>query len=146
MAVTLAIYAGVVLALATVIRQHLIPPVLALFPFDVTQVDNVVRSADLQTMTVTSIPDLPGAWLLSNQTVTAAGDAFTGPASAQHCGDTASPQDCLNSLGSLGLQQQVSYQPVERYWPLKWAESGMVLAVAAAVLGFGFWWLRTRTR
>jgi hypothetical protein len=146
MAVALVAYVGVVVGLATVVRQHLIPPVRALLPFDVTQLDGLIRSADLQRLTVIGSPNLPGAWILSNETVTAAGEPFTGPASPQFCGDTASPQDCLNWLGSLGLQEKVSYQPMERYWPLQWTEAGMVLALAGAVLAFGFWWLRTRTR
>jgi len=42
------------------------------------------------------------------------------------------------------LHQSVTYQPASHYWPLQWYETGIFLALAAALSGTSFWWIRHR--
>jgi hypothetical protein len=51
----------------------------------------------------------------------------------------------LNScLASHGIRVAESYQPVSRYWPLQFAETGLFLALALALAGYCFWRLNRR--
>jgi hypothetical protein len=86
------------------------------------------------TLTVIANVNEPGAWVLSNQTITAAGRAFTGPV-PQAC-NTSSFQDCQVALGKLHLRQLVTYQPASRFWALQWRETAIFLVLAAALAGF----------
>jgi hypothetical protein len=36
----------------------------------------------------------------------------------------------------------VTYQPASRYWLLQWYETAIYLALALALAGFCFWWIR----
>jgi hypothetical protein len=93
-------------------------------------------------MTV-GVPDnLPDAWVLSNQTITDTGQVFSMPADSQYCGLAASAQACDEWLGSLGLRHELIYHPANHFWPLQWAETGMLLAIAALLAAFCFWWTR----
>jgi hypothetical protein len=85
----------------------------------------------------------PGAWILSNNTITRSGKVFTGPATAA-CTGSASPQDCINWMNSLHLRQQVSYQPASRFWPLQGIETGIYLVLAAGLGGLCVWRIRRR--
>jgi len=87
---------------------------------------------------------VPGAWVLSNQTITPTGQVFTGPANPQYCGPDAGPQVCLDWIDTLGLRQDIPYQPANHFWPLQWTEAGICLAVSVLLVGFCFWWTRRR--
>jgi hypothetical protein len=47
-------------------------------------------------------------------------------------------------VGALHLRQLVTYQPASHYWPLQWAETGIFLALALALAGLCYWWVRRR--
>src|SRR3984957_8835726 len=51
----------------------------------------------------------------------------------------AAAQECINKLG---IRQLVTYQPLDRYWPLQWIETLIFLGLAAALAGFCFWRVR----
>ena len=80
--------------------------------------------------------------MLSNQTITDTGQVFSMPADSQYCGLAASAQACDQWLGSLGLRHELIYHPANHFWPLQWAETGMLLAIAALLAAFCFWWTR----
>jgi hypothetical protein len=96
-------------------------------------------------MRVVAAPDLPGAWILSNRTITPTGQTFHGPANPAVCGRDLSPRACIDWVGTLGLRQDLTYQPAGHFWPLQWAETGVFLAPAAALVAVSSWWLRRRT-
>jgi hypothetical protein len=96
-------------------------------------------------MRVVATPDLPGAWILSNRTITPTGQTLHGPANPAVCGRDLSPKACIDWVGRLGLRQDLTYQPASHFWPLQWAETGVFLALAAALVAVSFWWLRRRT-
>jgi hypothetical protein len=58
-------------------------------------------------------------------------------------GSTARTRGCFDDLGVTGFY--TTYHPESHYWPLHLVETGIVLAVTAAVTAAAFWLLRRRT-
>jgi hypothetical protein len=88
--------------------------------------------------------NVPDAWILSNQTITPAGEVFSGPADPQTCGFDAPAHACQEWLGTLYLRQELTYHPANHFWPLQWTETGIFVAIAVLLAGFCFWWTRRR--
>jgi hypothetical protein len=143
MAVTLAAFAGALLTMALWIRPHLITPLHAVSALDVANI-NDLSTGQGGHMTVSAAVNLPGAWVLSNQSINASGHVFTGPATPACLSTTATFQACQASLGRLHLRQLVTYQPASRYWAFQWYETAIFLALAIALAGVCFWWIRRR--
>jgi len=147
MAITLALFAAVQVLMPNLVRPHLIAPARVTAPFNAnTAAEILIRSAQgsaTNTMTVMGSFRQPGAWILSNQTITTSGDVFTGPAPAA-CTGNGSPQGCNNWLNSLHLRQLITYQPASRFWPLQWIEAGIYLILAAGLGWICAWQVRRR--
>jgi hypothetical protein len=143
MAATLAVYGAVVVSIQVWIREHLVSASHTTNPLDTSSMDTIGINPDSQ-MTVIGSDNLPDAWVLSNQTITDAGQVFTGPADPQYCGPEAGVQACEEWLGTLGLRQDLIYHPASNFWPLQWTETGILLGVAILLAGFCFWWTRRR--
>jgi len=145
MAVTLAVFGGMLISWTKWVRPHLLPARMASVPLisGNGQPFNELMISGGHTVTVVGTWAQPGAWLLSNQTVTASGRPFTGPA-AQAC-TTGSMQACTRWLASLHLRQLITYQPASRYWPLQWEEAGLFLLMAILLTGLSVWWIRRRS-
>jgi hypothetical protein len=143
MAATLALYIAAVVAMPLWIRAHLAPAVHTTSPLDLSHVRNLLIKPH-GAMEVVSGAAPHGAWVLTNTTVTAAGHTFTGPANPQYCGEDQGATACLNWIGSLGLRQDLTYQPASHFWPLQWTETGIFIAAAVLLAGFCFWWTRRR--
>jgi hypothetical protein len=143
MAVTLAIFTAVVLAVPVWVRPHLIPPAQTTVPLSSASINGFEKFADGRMQVQTGPPDLPGAWVLSIQLITPAGRPASTVPAAQACGsNTSSFQACGAYVESLHLRQTVSYQPASRYWPLQWYETGIYLALALVLAGRSLWWIR----
>jgi hypothetical protein len=140
MAVTLAIFAAVQIAVPLGIRPHLLPP-------DHTVATIASAELDFGNLTATVVPGQPGAWIISSGAINAAGRTVsTLPAAC--LGATplglklgSSPGPCLESHG---FREAITYEPASRYWPLQWIETGIFLALALALAGFCFWRLGRR--
>jgi ABC-2 family transporter len=143
MATTLAVFAGVQAAWPIWVRPHLFAPVHSLMAFDPAAIDQMTSSPS-GNMTVVASVNLPNAWVLGNQTVTAAGRPFTGPAPQACTSPSGSFQQCQAGLGRMHLQQLVTYQPASRYWPFQWYEGAVFLGLALVLAGFCFWWVSRR--
>jgi hypothetical protein len=139
MAVTLAIFAAVQVAMPLAVRPHL-------FPADHTTV--AVGSVDATahvsgngsfSLGVRELAGQPGAWILSAQAVNAAGQPVS---SSQACAGQA--QQTQNCLARQGVRIGVTYQPTSRYWAIQWTETAIYLVVALALAGFCFWRLNLR--
>jgi hypothetical protein len=87
---------------------------------------------------------VPGAWIISNDTITPTGQVFDGPANPDRCGRELSPKSCLDWVGSLNLRQDIRYHSADQFWPLQWTEFGIFLVLALALSGFCVWWIRRR--
>jgi len=143
MGATLAVYGVVVVSMEEWIRARLVAADHASNPLDTGSLDQLLIDQS-GTMTVTGSANLPDAWVLTNQTVTDAGQVFTGPADPQYCGPDAAMQTCDSWVGSLGLRQELTYHPASHFWPIQWVETGILLAAAALLVGVCFWWTRRR--
>jgi ABC-2 family transporter protein len=144
MAVTLAVFAGVQIVMPMWVRPHLITPVRVTSAFNPATISALLQSGNNGSqITVADSVDIPGAWVISNQTINPAGQVFTGPATPA-CQSHQGPQECASSLGTLHLRQLVTYQPASRYWAFQWYETAIFLALAVALAGVCVWWIRRR--
>jgi ABC-type transport system involved in multi-copper enzyme maturation permease subunit len=143
MAVTLALVAAVQIVMPLALRPHLFPPVQNTVALDTANLKGF-SIHDRGHIEVEGAPQIPGAWILSNVTVTPAGKKFDGPADPAACSRDTSPQTCLNWINSLHLRQVVTYQPGSRFWALQGIETGLLLGVAVLLAAFCFWWVRRR--
>jgi hypothetical protein len=144
MAITLAIFAAVQLAMPLWIRPHLVPP---------SHTTASIYAADeaYGTLTADVVPGHPGAWILSSQALARAGQpvstipsACNNPPAApgEKGGSSAiTPAQCMQKLG---YREAISYLPTSRYWSLQWIETGIFLALALALAWFSFWRLGRR--
>lgn len=140
MAATLAVYVVAVAAMPEWVRGHLVPARHATPALDTSQLHEVAIRPGGQMTLVGADPG--NAWVLSNQTVTPAGHLFTGPTNPRFCGPDHGPRSCMDWIGTLGLRQDITYQPANHFWPLQWVETGIFVAVAALLVGFCFRWTR----
>ena len=163
MAITLAVYVFVTVAVPVWVRPHLIPPVSQTLALGNDTIDGITMHGDGPNppISISAHTANPADWVLSNQTLDPSGRVIdqlpswfeqcippppspseerAGPAAAVR----ASLDSCLQRLSDEGYRQQVVYQPVGRFWSLQWAETG-VFAVASGLLAwFSFWWVRRR--
>ena len=119
------------------VRPHLIAPVRTVSAFNVASVTAQGYGNGGTLFMQAALPDIPGAWILSNQITTPAGRPPSSEPATRACEGNASAQVCDAYIGSLHLRQTVIYQPASRYWPLQWYETAIYLALA----GFCFWWV-----
>jgi hypothetical protein len=150
MAVTLAVFTAVQFAMRA-LRQYLIAPVHLISPITaVTSTSITMSPSGAGQMSVTGAVNMPGAWILANDTINAAGHAVngipiaqTGALSLQTCGTAqGNSQACLAALSKSGYRQLVTYQPASRFWAFQWYETAIFLALALALAGFCLWRIR----
>jgi hypothetical protein len=137
MAITLAVFAAIQIVTPQLVRPHLFSPAhTTSAPLSATTLEAmVVNNAGHVVLPV----NLPGAWIVANQTITPAGREFVLPADP-HCGGA--KQQCIDWLADQHLRQFVTYQPADRYWAFQWYETALLLALALAVAGICLWLVR----
>jgi hypothetical protein len=162
MALTLLVFAAMQVAMPLLVRPHLMPPVTSTFELGRTNVEGTVpqgrQGGAMQIFLSTSaVPGHAGAWVLSSDLVDPSGrvvggrDGASGPSStiarsipisttSGPCAPTRGPvtDTCTAEINRLGYRQQATYQPLERFWPLQWIETGIysLLTLALACLCF----------
>jgi hypothetical protein len=157
MAITLALFALVQVAVPLWVRPHLVPPTTVNLAFSEATLDSINGEPGGGVGTIELHTANRGDWILTNQTVNAGGhptalpswlkDCFPGPSSAAASeGAQRAPDStvCLDRLNREGYSQRIVYQPADRFWPLQFAETGLFLAVSGLLAGFCFWWTRKR--
>jgi ABC-type transport system involved in multi-copper enzyme maturation permease subunit len=135
MAATLAVFAAIQVAWPLLVRPHLIPALRGTMPITASNIVALFINPGRQ-MFVTANAHKPGAWIISNQTVDAAGHAFTGPAT-QAC-LSGSQSGCFASVVGLHLRSLITYQPASRFWALQGFETAIFLAIAVALVWYCF--------
>jgi hypothetical protein len=138
MAVTLAIFAAVQIAMPLWVRPHLIPP---------DHTITTIQSAELDfgNLTATVVPGQPGAWLVSSGAINAAGQTVSSlPVACLGAASGLKPSSPGPCLESHGFREAITYEPASRYWPLQGIETGIFLALALALAGSCFWRLGRR--
>jgi ABC-type transport system involved in multi-copper enzyme maturation permease subunit len=164
MAITLAVFVAAQIAMPLLVRPHLVPPARSTIEITEASLDGLAAPRGGGPIRVfLRAPDtaaLSGAWVLSSQAVDASGHAVdTIPLSRS--GSCAPPRKaraqqpagaepgdelsaCFSEIKRLGYRQQVAYHPSSRFWAFQWYETGIYTALALALAGFCFWWLRHR--
>lgn len=157
MALTLAIYVVIQVAVPLWVRPHLIPATSTSMVISQQTLDGISASGSGPLRITTRTGD-PLDWVLTNQTVDAKGKAAELPAWFSDClppppsgasgGEvrtTTGPNTmdaCFARLTDEGYRQRVAYHPAGHFWRLQWAETGLFLVAAAGLAGLCFW--RTR--
>jgi ABC-2 family transporter protein len=163
MAITLAVYVFVTVAVPIWVRPHLIPPVSQTVALGPDTIDGITQHGDGPNppTTVSVHTADPADWVLSNRTLDPSGrpidklpswfeqclpppPAPTAEGPAEGPADRTSVDACLNRLSQEGYRQQVVYQPAGRFWSLQWAETGVFVAASGLLAWFSFWWVRRR--
>jgi hypothetical protein len=148
MAITLAVFVGVQVAMPELVRRHLLPPTRSAIVFSEDTIDEFGRRPG-GPLRVSAGPADKGAWVLSSHTVDASGqrvDALPASLSLGPCAPAPERDftECLSEIERLGYRQQVTYHASSQFWPLQWAETGLYAALSLGLAGFCFWWLRRR--
>ena len=137
LAVTLAVFVVVQVAVPNLVRPHLLPPVHMTAPLNVRTLNiHLVENAGSTGVQFTESFVKPGAWVLSNTIITPSGAELTAPPQAcmvTPASGVAELVDCKNALAAMHLRHAVSYQPASRFWPLQWIETGIYLVLAAGL-------------
>jgi hypothetical protein len=141
MAVTLAIFAVVQIAMPLWIRPHLFPANHTVIP--VTSLDGIsLQQGGLNgssfTLGAENLPGQPGAWLISSGAVNTAGQAVSTTPAACTTPSMRNGPAFFDCLASHGIREAISYQPASRYWAFQWTETAIYLALALALAGYCF--------
>ncbi len=145
MAIALAIFAAVQIAVPLWVRPQLIPPDRA-----VVSGPTFFEAAAMSvgTLKASAVPGQPEAWILASGPINAAGQPVgTIPAAclSPSAGKGASP-DLGACMARRAIREAITYQPGSRYWPLQWLETAIFLVLSLALAGLCFWLLgRSRT-
>jgi hypothetical protein len=139
MAIVLACVAVVQLGWPSVVRPHLIPPVTSTSTVSVNvSTARVGHEGEL----AVPVTGMPGAWIVSNQTITPAGKVFVLP-DVVAC-NTGTQQQCNRFLATQHLRQRITYQPASRFWAFQAYETAIFVVLSLALAGFSVWWIRSR--
>jgi hypothetical protein len=138
----LAVFVAVQIAVPTWVRPNLITP--AKLTTTITAQNFRNWGAPLSGGLTVAINE-PGAWITSQQTVNAAGQAVAPPSVGNCLGSAPGQKDegCFAKQFT-GYRQVVSYQPASRFWAFQWYELVIFLALAVVLGGFCAWWIRRR--
>ncbi|WP_109506839.1 hypothetical protein [Nocardioides speluncae] len=155
MAATVVAVVAIQVATPLFVVPHLISPERLTTAITATNLRGMSLSADDDMVTDIRINlDKPGAWILSNETVNSSGQVVDElPAHEADCAprtgelaDKASspgpPASCFEDLAAAGFQQEVVYQPADRYWLLQSIQTAILLSLAVLLSGFCFWRIR----
>ena len=139
MAVTLAVFVALQVAMPLWIRPNFAPPHHTALPISVSGylAGQPGPLGSTFSYVATSLPDQPGAWILSSGPVNAAGQPVsTTPAACVAA--SIQPGEFAGCLASHGIREAVTYQPASRYWPFQWTETALYLALALGLAGYCF--------
>jgi hypothetical protein len=167
MALTLAIFIVVQIAMPMLVRPHVVAPVRATVEISASNLDGIgvrgdsgaVRATLQSPGTSTDAGRFAGAWILSSHAIDASGKAIDAislsesaacapPRGAAPPPTQAGPGEelaaCFAEMNEAGYRQRVTYQPADRFWTFQWIETGIYLALALGLAGVCFWRLRVR--
>jgi ABC-type transport system involved in multi-copper enzyme maturation permease subunit len=164
MAITLAVFVAVQIAMPLLVRPHLSTPNRSTIEITGSNLDGLrLPPGNAPIRAFVRTPEggaFAGAWILSSQAVDASGRAVTsipvsrsgacappqgGPAQQPAGADPgAELSACFAEIKRLGYRQRVSYHPSSRFWAFQWYETGIYIALALGLAGFCFWRLRHR--
>jgi ABC-type transport system involved in multi-copper enzyme maturation permease subunit len=164
-ALTLVVVAFVQIAMPLWVRSHLATPAIHDVTITIDTFGGIMVDGDSRGRPTGTVHNLrvrtpaPADWVLSNNTINAAGvvqkslpswlgTCLAPPPPGQPEQAAPVPRQrgtvaaCLQRLTDLGYKQRVTYQPAGRFWTLQWRETSLLLATAFLLLGLCFWRIR----
>ncbi|MEU4835613.1 ABC transporter permease [Streptosporangium sp. NPDC023615] len=159
MALTLAAFVAIQVAMPLLVRPHLMPPVTSTFEISEANTRGIGIDGDTgaaHIMLRAAVPGQTGAWALSHELLDPSGRRIAGigeegpvrvSTTSGACRPAGGPPNmgtCLAEINSLGYRQRATYQPLERFWPFQWIETGIYALLTAGLTWFCFWWVRRR--
>lgn len=171
MATTLVAFLGARLAFTYWIRPHLLGPAHLSLGLSLTRGAGYGSYNGGPNTLVFAPPNLPNAWIYSNDTIDKLGHQLTpqvvaatcpkltaalgGPPPASQAGVThpvPGPagakqllRQCFSVVGRT-YHHAITFQPASRYWTFQWLEMSIYLAAALILVAGCIWWLRHRIR
>jgi hypothetical protein len=158
MAITLAVYIFVQVAVPLWVRPHLVTPVREIASFSRGRIDGISADPSSKAVQITLNTGSQGSWVLDNETIDAHGQPTALPSWMSTCLPPptapgpesavvvqATPiENCFTRLNAEGYRQRIVDQPADRFWRLQWVETLTFLAFSGLLTWFCFWWLRSR--
>jgi hypothetical protein len=158
MALTLAVFAAIQLVMPLLVRPHLMTPVTSTFELSETNTDGIHINRDqggqVGIHLNAAVPGHAGAWVLSSDLVDPSGRPAAGPepgigivqvsTTSGPCAPSAIMGSCRAEINRLGYRQKATYQPLERFWPFQWIETGIYALLTLGLTWLSFWWIRRR--
>ncbi len=151
MAVTLVVFVAVQILMPPLVRSHLGPTVTTTTITAQNLRGLMAEGPEGPVRELRIAVDSPGAWDISNHTLNAQGKAAStlpswvmdGCVPAERPGGRPARRPGLLRAARGGrLPAAGDLQPASRYWTLQAIETAIFLALAAALTGFCFWWVR----
>jgi hypothetical protein len=156
MAVTLAVFAAVQVAVPLWVRPHLFAPEQTARPVSAGSA-TAMGSTGNHLLFVPGPVNMPGAWILSPGAecastascglITPTGRSAAALPVTKACmagAPVSGPGSCQAHIDGLRLRQVITYQPASRYWPLQWSETGIYLGISVILTGVCAWRIRRR--
>ena len=146
MAVTLAIFAALQIAMPLWIRPNLLPASHTTTAITNDTTLNLYKGGSPHKFTYTlaadgGLPGQPEAWIRSSGATDSTGHPVSTvlPSACSPAASSGGPGPGLaKCLASQGIRLGVTYQPASRYWPLQGAETGIYLVLSLALIGCCF--------
>ena len=139
-AVTLAIFAAVQIAMPLWIRPNLLPASHTTST-DYTTSSVLQTSPHINTYALAaSLPGQPEAWIQSSRPTDTKGHPVSTvlPSACLPAINSPNPEAVGKCLTNQGIRVDVTYQPASRYWPLQGAETGLFFVLSLALVGYCF--------
>jgi hypothetical protein len=131
--VTLAVYAGLVVAASAFLREHyLAPAVTSSLTFNLPGASTVWTIGQWSTK--------GGRFAFGANPPNALVNQFCSSIPANKMG----PAGFAPCLAQHGYTQWTSYQPASRFWPFQWIEGGWLLALSVVLIAVTIWLVRRR--
>jgi hypothetical protein len=161
MALTLAIFAAVQVAVPLWVRPNLVAPVqdkIRITTENLHGFRGTGPNGPVEQLVIEA--SKPGGWELANATISPTGSKLAQlPSWVTDClprpgagpgvteakaapGSKSGIDACLARLDREGYRQLITYHPSNHYWPLQWREMSLYLAAALLLVGFCFWRVR----
>lgn len=148
MALTVALYIGVQVLVATQVRPHLMPARTASVSVDAQllshPVDTTITGSPTGPVVTFKVSGPAGSWKLSQTSVVDGSGARLPTSAVQNCieGPVQNQSDLAGCLAPYDPRVSVRYVPASDFWPLQWSETGIYVALAGILAGLCFWRLR----
>jgi len=139
MALTLAVFIALQVAVPQLLRSHYQPAVAATIA--VTSPQSNIRIVGTE-MVVESQSRPLGAWVLADDDVDAAGNIVVLRAT-DACLQGTDPGSCERSVLAMHISERLLYQPADRFWTFQVYETLLYLAAALALVLLVVWRVRT---